>query len=49
MEFKDKIKKLRKQNKWTQEDLAKNLYISRTAVSASMYFSNAARQRRVVS
>lgn len=33
MEFGKKIQKLRKQNKWTQEELAQKLYISRTAVS----------------
>ena len=33
MEFGKKIQKLRKQNKWTQEDIAQKLYISRTAVS----------------
>ena len=33
MDFVKKIQKLRKQNKWTQEELAQKLYISRTAVS----------------
>ena len=33
MEFGKKIKKLRKQKKWTQDELAQKLYISRTAVS----------------
>lgn len=33
MDFGKKIQKLRKQNKWTQEELAQKLYISRTAVS----------------
>ena len=33
MEFGEKIQKLRNQNKWTQEDLAEKLYVSRTAVS----------------
>lgn len=33
MEFGEKIQKLRNQNKWTQEQLAKKLYVSRTAVS----------------
>ena len=33
MEFGEKIQKLRNENKWTQEQLAKKLYVSRTAVS----------------
>lgn len=33
MEFGEKIQKLRNQNKWTQEQLAQKLYVSRTAVS----------------
>ena len=33
MEFGEKIQKLRTQNKWTQEQLAEKLYVSRTAVS----------------
>lgn len=33
MEFGEKIQTLRNQNKWTQEQLAKKLYVSRTAVS----------------
>jgi transcriptional regulator with XRE-family HTH domain len=33
MEFGEKIQKLRNQNKWTQEQLAEKLYVSRTAVS----------------
>ena len=33
MEFGQKIQKLRNQNKWTQEQLAEKLYVSRTAVS----------------
>ncbi len=33
MNFGEKIQKLRNQNKWTQEELAEKLYISRTAVS----------------
>ena len=33
MEFGEKIQKLRSQNKWTQEQLAERLYVSRTAVS----------------
>ena len=33
MEFGEKIQKLRNQNKWTQEQLAEKLYLSRTAVS----------------
>ena len=33
MNFGEKIQKLRNQNKWTQEDLAEKLYVSRTAVS----------------
>ena len=33
MEFGEKIQKLRSQNKWTQEQLAEKLYVSRTAVS----------------
>ncbi len=33
MKFGEKIQKLRNQNKWTQEDLAEMLYVSRTAVS----------------
>ena len=33
MEFGEKIQKLRDQNKWTQEQLAEKLYVSRTAVS----------------
>ena len=33
MEFGEKIQKLRNQNKWTQEELAEKLYVSRTAVS----------------
>ena len=33
MEFGEKIQKLRTQNKWTQEQLAQKLYVSRTAVS----------------
>ena len=33
MEFGEKIQKLRNQNKWTQEQLAETLYVSRTAVS----------------
>ena len=33
MNFGEKIQKLRNQNKWTQEELAEKLYVSRTAVS----------------
>ena len=33
MEFGEKIQKLRSENKWTQEQLAEKLYVSRTAVS----------------
>ena len=33
MNFGEKIQKLRNQKKWTQEDLAEKLYVSRTAVS----------------
>ena len=33
MNFGEKIQKLRNQNKWTQENLAEKLYVSRTAVS----------------
>lgn len=33
MEFGEKIRKLRNQNDWTQEQLAEKLYVSRTAVS----------------
>lgn len=33
MNFREKIQKLRNQNKWTQEELAEKLYVSRTAVS----------------
>ena len=33
MNFGEKIQKLRNQYKWTQEQLAEKLYISRTAVS----------------
>ena len=33
MEFGEKIQKLRNENKWTQEQLAERLYVSRTAVS----------------
>ena len=33
MSFGEKIQKLRNQNKWTQEELAEKLYVSRTAVS----------------
>ena len=33
MNFGEKIKKLRKQNNWTQDQLAEKLYISRTAIS----------------
>ena len=33
MEFGEKIQRLRNQNKWTQEELAEKLYVSRTAVS----------------
>lgn len=33
MEFGEKIQKLRNQNKWTQEQLAEKLYVSRTTVS----------------
>lgn len=33
MEFGEKIQRLRNQNKWTQEQLAEKLYVSRTAVS----------------
>ena len=33
MEFGQKIQKLRNQNKWTQEQFAQKLYVSRTAVS----------------
>ena len=33
MEFGEKIQKLRNEKKWTQEQLAEKLYISRTAVS----------------
>ena len=33
MEFGEKVQKLRNQNKWTQEQLAEKLYVSRTAVS----------------
>ena len=33
MEFGEKIQKLRNQNKWTQEQLAEKLYVSRTAIS----------------
>ena len=33
MEFGEKIQKLRNKNKWTQEQLAEKLYVSRTAVS----------------
>jgi transcriptional regulator with XRE-family HTH domain len=33
MEFGEKIQKLRNQNKWTHEQLAEKLYVSRTAVS----------------
>ena len=33
MNFGEKIQKLRNQNKWTQEELAEMLYVSRTAVS----------------
>ena len=33
MEFGEKIQKLRNQNKWTQEQLAQKLYVSRTAIS----------------
>ena len=33
MEFGEKIQKLRKQNKWTQEELSEKLYVSRTAIS----------------
>ena len=33
MEFGEKIQKLRNQNKWTQEQFAEKLYVSRTAVS----------------
>lgn len=33
MEFGEKIQKLRNQNKWTQEQLAEKLYVSRTTIS----------------
>ena len=33
MEFNEKIQQLRKQNGWTQEELAEMLFVSRTAVS----------------
>lgn len=33
MEFGEKIQKLRNEKKWTQEQLAEKLYVSRTAVS----------------
>ena len=33
MEFGEKVQKLRNQNKWTQEQLAEKLYVSRTTVS----------------
>lgn len=33
MEFGEKVQKLRNQNKWTQEQLAEKLYVSRTAIS----------------
>ena len=33
MEFGEKIQKLRNENKWTQEQLAEKLYVSRTAIS----------------
>ena len=33
MEFGEKIQKLRRQKKWTQEQLAEKLYVSRTAIS----------------
>ena len=33
MNFGEKIQKLRNENKWTQEELAEKLYVSRTAVS----------------
>ena len=33
MEFNEKLQYLRKQNQWTQEQLAEQLYVSRTAVS----------------
>ena len=33
MEFGEKIQKLRNENKWTQEQLAEKLFVSRTAVS----------------
>ena len=33
MEFGEKIQKLRNQKKWTQEQLAEKLYVSRTAIS----------------
>ena len=33
MEFHEKLQYLRKQNQWTQEQLAEQLYVSRTAVS----------------
>ncbi|MBQ2120213.1 MAG: helix-turn-helix transcriptional regulator [Peptococcaceae bacterium] len=33
MEFHEKLQYLRKQNQWTQEQLAEKLYVSRTAVS----------------
>ena len=33
MKFHEKLQYLRKQNQWTQEQLAEKLYVSRTAVS----------------
>lgn len=33
MEFHEKLQELRKQNEMTQEELAKVLYVSRTAIS----------------
>jgi len=33
MEFNEKLQQLRKQNNWTQEQLAEKLYVSRTAIS----------------
>ncbi len=33
MEFKDKLQKLRKNNNYTQEELAEKLFVSRTAIS----------------